>query len=283
MEKQAELDLQGLLTNAKVLSPAIAATLAGTTGYLATSRGRARPGETEKERRMRILRNTLGMGVAGGAAGAVLPWAASLLLNAAPERDLPARLLALLPPEARALLGGGAGGALGWHAMHPDRGGGLASYNKDTAARADSIRDTRMRHVQNQYQPGTKAYNKAVGKVDSDVDKFLSERGKGAPSTAELRNKRLKGTAVGTGLGVGVGLTAPYIGEAMGNPVVSSAGGAALGGFLGHRYGPRATFRGKPLLGKHGGGLGALVGLLLGFGGERADEAVFKGNSPLEF
>jgi len=247
------------MSYASVLSPAIAAALAGGAGYLTSSRGRGRPGETEEERRARILRNTLGMGAAGGVAGLTLPMAMSILGDAAPERDLLARITSAVPAPLRGVVGGLAGGAGLWRNSDPAQAErrGIADVEKRTR----------------------KAFPHGAHRTE-EAGKFRSSELGKLPSTDALRTRRLMRTGYGAGGGAALGLALPWVGEAAGHPLLAPLLGAGVGGAAGAKFGPQIP--GNRLRGPHGrawgAGLGALLGSLLGSGAERTDEALFKGN-----
>lgn len=251
----------------KVLAPAIAAALAGGAGYLTSSRGRGRPGETEEERRARILRNTLGMGAAGGVAGLTIPMAMSILGDAAPERDLFARLSAAVPASLRGVLGGIGGAAGGWLGKNPDK-----AHAKNLADIDGKVRDARVPW-------GTDKKGRPVS-PDVGEAKLRADLIKNAPSMDSLRTNRLKHTGGWGAAGAGLGLALPFVGEAAGHPLIAPVLGAGVGGVVGSKIGP--NFQGPRLQGPHGrawgGGIGALLGSLLGSGVERADESLLKGN-----
>lgn len=243
---------------AQILAPVLAATLAGGSGYLSSSRGRGRPGETEEERRSRILRNTLGMGAAGGVAGLAIPAAVSILSDAAPERDLFARLAASVPAPLRGVAGGWLGAALGRGSSDPAQA--------ERRAIADVEARTRKAF------PGAHR--------GPDAQKFRGKELSKIPTTDAFKATQWKRTGAGGVGGAAVGLAAPYVGEAMGHPLLAPLMGLGVGGWAGSKIGPtipRAHMQGPN--GKHwGGALGALLGGVLGSGLERGDEVFFKGN-----
>lgn len=140
MEKQAlELldDIQNSPAAKYILSALAGGALAGGTGMVTSMRGRERPGETDEERRNRILRNTLGLGVAGAAIGPGALYAMDRLSNTAPPDSRLATAIAKnTTPENRGLAGGAVGAAAAYELARRGTGRVASGLGKNLSALA---------------------------------------------------------------------------------------------------------------------------------------------------
>jgi hypothetical protein len=234
-------------TAGKYLIPALIGGLgAGAIGGFSSAKTKERPGETPGERRMRILRNALGTGVAGAGLGAAVSGLAQTIPNLAPNRTIWEDATEGMSDDMGArgvagLAGGAAGAALG------GAGGLLADQKINGEAR--NLAQNRM---------DSRTWGKPPTMTASEYA-TLSENAKRLRQAdlAPLNASRLKSIGQGAkwtgGAGLLAGLLAPEIASHADSNMGSGMGAAALGtagGLLGKS--PKSKV------------ISALIGMLIG-------------------
>lgn len=237
-------------TAAKYLIPALIGGLGGgAVGGFSSAKSKERPGETPGERRMRILRNALGMGVAGAGLGAAVSGVAQNLPNLAPNRTIWEDATAPAADDLSArvglgLVGGGAGAGVG-------AAGGLIADNKingEARRMADSVMDSR--------RWGRDGAGKLLTGLDYEAARDAAVRLRQA-EMAPLNTSRLKSIGAGAkwmGLtGLAAGLAAPELASLADTNFGSGVGGVA-GGLAGSALGRNPKSK----------AISALIGMLIG-------------------
>lgn len=205
-------------TFAKYLIPALIGGLgAGSVGALAASRNKERPGETPEERRTRIIRNALGMGLGGAGVGAAISGIAQNLPSMGPDRTIWEGMTGGMADDLGARAVGGIVGGAGLGAAGVGQG-----MMKNVKMKADGLRDV--------------AALRGVG----HVDKAIALERDLATSLRDRLVRRAKGLG---GLGAVLGLIAPEVAS-----LSDSTMGSVVGGTVGAGVGGLAGGGSKPLL-----------------------------------
>lgn len=233
-------DLQAFEKSAnRYLYGTLAGALAGGgIGALTSSRGKERPGESEEERRNRIIRNALGMAVAGAGAGAAIPGVYHLLNNSAEERTRLQKIVREASREQSATVGAALGAGAGYRSP--------VSIDNKLRAIEDAL-------VDNQHKTMGFINEAARRKIDKQVDLHRKELLGGVTN--------LKRMGARAGIGAVLGFAAPKISDIVSkSPGYTAAAGTGAGALLTPGGAKRKLL---------GAGVGGLAGLLFGSANEK--------------